>query len=97
MLCSSQMRSDSRSLVNLIAGIMFYCYGCFLYCDRDGIIMAYNLGIDIGIASVGFAGVNIDKNKILFSGVHIFEAAENPKDGSSLAVPRREKRGQRRI
>ncbi len=59
--------------------------------------MVYTLGIDIGIASVGFAGINIDKNEISFSGVHIFEAAENPKDGSSLAVPRREKRGMRRV
>lgn len=59
--------------------------------------MTYTLGIDIGIASVGFAGVSIDKNKILFCGTHIFEAAENPKDGASLAAPRREKRGLRRV
>ncbi|MCB9973317.1 MAG: type II CRISPR RNA-guided endonuclease Cas9 [Rhodospirillales bacterium] len=59
--------------------------------------MGYSLGIDIGIASVGFAGVDQDRRKILFSGVHIFEAAENPKDGSSLAAPRREKRGLRRV
>lgn len=59
--------------------------------------MTYNLGIDIGIASVGFAGVNIDSKQILFSGVRIFEAAENPKTGASLAAPRREKRGVRRV
>ena len=59
--------------------------------------MTYNLGIDIGIASVGFAGVDLVNHKILFCGSHIFEAAENPKDGSSLATPRREKRGQRRV
>ncbi|MGH1456568.1 MAG: type II CRISPR RNA-guided endonuclease Cas9 [Alphaproteobacteria bacterium] len=59
--------------------------------------MTYFLGIDIGIASVGFAGVNNDRKEILFSGVHIFEAAENPKDGASLAAPRREKRGMRRV
>lgn len=57
----------------------------------------YNLGIDIGIASIGFAGVDLENQKILFCGSHIFEAAENPKDGSSLAIPRREKRGQRRV
>jgi len=57
--------------------------------------MRYNLGIDIGIASVGFAGVG--DNSILFSGVHIFDVAENPKDGASLALPRREARGQRRV
>ncbi len=59
--------------------------------------MSYILGIDIGIASVGFAGVHLDQKKILFCGVHIFEAAENPKDGASLAAPRREKRGMRRV
>lgn len=59
--------------------------------------MAYTLGIDIGIASVGFAAVDLTDNKILTCGAHIFEAAENPKDGSSLAVPRREKRGLRRV
>ncbi len=59
--------------------------------------MNYTLGIDIGIASVGFAGVNVEQKKILFCGTHIFEAAENPKDGASLATPRREKRGMRRV
>ena len=51
--------------------------------------MIYNLGIDIGIASIGFAGVEKDKDdrlsNILFKGAHIFEAAENPKTGASLA------------
>lgn len=63
--------------------------------------MTYILGIDIGITSVGFAGVEIDQNEkpksIKFCGTHIFEAAENPKDGASLATPRREKRGMRRV
>ncbi len=59
--------------------------------------MTYILGIDIGIASLGFSGLSADKKNILFCGSHIFEAAENPKDGASLAEPRREKRGQRRV
>ena len=59
--------------------------------------MGYNLGIDIGIASIGFAGVDLNSKKILCCGAHIFEAAENPKDGASLATPRREKRGLRRV
>ena len=59
--------------------------------------MGYNLGIDIGIASVGFGAVDLANKKILCSGVHIFEAAENPKDGASLATPRREKRSLRRV
>ncbi len=59
--------------------------------------MTYVLGIDIGITSIGFSGISKDTEKILFCGSHIFEAAEDPKDGSSLAAPRREKRGQRRV
>ena len=63
--------------------------------------MPYNLGIDIGITSLGFAGVgfkpNLEPNGILFAGSHIFEAAEDPKTGSSLAEPRRNARGARRI
>lgn len=59
--------------------------------------MAYTLGIDIGIASLGYAGVSLADKHIVFSGVHIFEAAERPKDGASLAAPRREKRGLRRV
>jgi CRISPR-associated endonuclease Csn1 len=59
--------------------------------------MGYTLGIDIGIASVGFAGVSVKDQTILAAGVHIFEAAENPKTGASLAEPRRTKRGMRRV
>jgi len=58
--------------------------------------MAYNLGIDIGIASIGFAAVDLETQTILTSNVHIFEKAENPKTGASLAEPRRAARGQRR-
>lgn len=59
------------------------------------------LGLDIGIASVGWAVINYDKedatqNKIIKSGVRIFTQAEHPKDGSSLAMPRRLARGARR-
>jgi CRISPR-associated endonuclease Csn1 len=62
--------------------------------------MAYNLGIDIGITSVGFAGIEsaADHQKaLLFQGAHIFEAAEEAKTGASLAKTRREKRGVRRV
>ena len=59
------------------------------------------LGLDIGIASVGWAVIEYDKenrenNKIIKSGVRIFTQAEHPKDGSSLALPRRLARGARR-
>jgi CRISPR-associated endonuclease Csn1 len=57
----------------------------------------YALGLDIGIASIGVAGVAIDQQNILFAGVHLFDAAENPKNGASLAEPRRNKRGLRRV
>lgn len=59
------------------------------------------LGLDIGIASVGWAVIEYDKenrnnNKIIKSGVRIFTQAENPKNGKSLAEPRRLARSARR-
>lgn len=66
-------------------------------------------GFDLGIASIGWAVVDFDKEyfdhetgeviegQIIKSGVRCFPVAENPKDGSSLAAPRREKRLARRI
>ncbi len=59
--------------------------------------MDYILGLDVGIASTGFAGVSPENKRIDFTGVHIFDSAENPKDGSSLALPRRSARGLRRV
>ncbi len=65
-------------------------------------------GFDIGIASIGWAVLNFDNEKfdpitgelqegeIIGTGVRCFQGAENPKDGSSLAAPRREKRLARR-
>lgn len=62
--------------------------------------MNYSIGLDIGIASVGYAVIMLnDKDepcRIVRMGSRIFDAAENPKDGSSLAAPRRENRGMRR-
>lgn len=66
-------------------------------------------GFDLGIASIGWAVVEFDnenfdevtgeitEGKIVKSGVRCFPVAENPKDGSSLAKPRREKRLARRV
>ena len=59
------------------------------------------LGLDLGITSIGWALVNVDEkniqnNKIIDSGVRIFTIAEHPKDGKSLALPRREARSARR-
>lgn len=62
--------------------------------------MSYGIGLDIGITSVGFAVLELDgkdePKRIIKLGSRIFDAAENPKDGSSLAKPRREARGARR-
>ena len=54
------------------------------------------VGLDIGIASIGFAVVDLKAGTILSSGVHLFDAAEVPKTGASLAEPRRTKRLGRR-
>lgn len=62
--------------------------------------MKYSIGLDIGITSIGYAVMLLDGNdqpcRIMRMGSRIFDAAENPKDGSSLAAPRRENRGMRR-
>ncbi len=62
--------------------------------------MEYRLGLDIGMTSIGWAILEHDSEEspmgIIDLGVRIFDAAEHPKDGSALAVPRREARGSRR-
>lgn len=61
----------------------------------------YTLGLDIGIASVGWAvlrnGSDGEPYRIETLGVRIFDKAEVPKTGASLAVPRREARSSRRV
>ena len=59
------------------------------------------LGLDLGITSIGWAIVKTDdinrkNSEIVDSGVRIFTIAEHPKDGKSLALPRREARSARR-
>lgn len=62
--------------------------------------MNYRIGLDLGIASVGWAVIENNSNgepiRIVDLGSRIFDAAENPKDGSPLAKPRRDARGTRR-
>lgn len=62
--------------------------------------MKYSIGLDIGITSIGYAVMLLDDDdqpcRIMKMGSRIFDAAENSKDGSSLAAPRRENRGMRR-
>lgn len=49
----------------------------------------YSLGLDIGTSSVGWAVLDLDKERIHDLGVRIFERPEVPKTGKSLAEPRR--------
>jgi len=60
------------------------------------------LGIDLGIASLGWAVIEYDKeddtnNKIVDCGVRLFTAAETPKEKESPNKARREARGIRRV
>ena len=60
----------------------------------------YGIGLDIGIASVGWAVVALNENAepygLIRCGSRIFDKAEQPKTGESLAAPRREARSMRR-
>lgn len=62
--------------------------------------MAYKIGLDLGVGSVGWSVLRTDENglpiKIEALGSRVFDKAENPKDGSSLAKKRRDARGVRR-
>lgn len=62
--------------------------------------MKYSIGLDIGITSVGYAVMALREDdtpyRIVRLGSRIFDRAEQPKTGASLALPRREARGLRR-
>ncbi|PID33532.1 type II CRISPR RNA-guided endonuclease Cas9 [Candidatus Saccharibacteria bacterium] len=58
--------------------------------------LKYSLGLDIGTTSVGWAVIDLEKQRIHDLGVRIFERPENPKNGDSLAKPRRDARSTRR-
>ena len=62
--------------------------------------MRYAIGLDVGIESVGWSIVELSYEdspvRIVDLGVRIFDRAEQPKTGASLAAPRREARSQRR-
>ena len=63
-------------------------------------MLPYAIGLDIGISSVGWASVALDEEDkpcgIIGMGSRIFDAAEQPKTGDSLAAPRRAARSARR-
>lgn len=75
-------------------------YKRYKYFVKKGLNMKKRLGLDIGISSIGFGVVEYDdKNfvgKIIDAGVRIFTPAENSKNGSSLAQPRREAKSTRK-
>ena len=56
----------------------------------------YSLGLDIGTSSIGWAVLDLDKERIHDLGVRIFEQPEDPQNGDSLAKPRRDARSARR-
>jgi CRISPR-associated endonuclease Csn1 len=62
--------------------------------------MRYRLALDLGSTSLGWALIRLDANQqpcaVIKAGVRIFSDGRNPKDGSSLAVTRREARTMRR-
>lgn len=62
--------------------------------------MRYRLGLDIGSTSIGWCMMRLDADggpvAVIRLGVRIFSDGRNPKDGSSLAVTRREARQMRR-
>lgn len=62
--------------------------------------MRYRLALDLGSTSLGWAMVRLNTENepcaIIKAGVRIFSDGRNPKDGSSLAVSRREVRAMRR-
>ena len=62
--------------------------------------MKYRLALDLGTTSIGWALIRLNAenqpNAIIKAGVRIFSDGRNPKDGSSLAVTRRNARAMRR-
>ena len=64
--------------------------------------MRYRLALDLGSTSLGWAMIRLNQDEqpapiaIIKAGVRIFSNGRNPKDGSSLAVTRREARAMRR-
>ena len=64
--------------------------------------MRYRLALDLGSTSLGWAMIRLDAENppapvaVIKAGVRIFSDGRNPKDGSSLAVTRRDARSMRR-
>jgi CRISPR-associated endonuclease Csn1 len=62
--------------------------------------MRYRLALDLGSTSLGWAMVRLDARNapcaVIKAGVRLFSDGRNPKDGTSLAVTRRDARAMRR-
>ena len=62
--------------------------------------MRYRLALDLGSTSLGWAMLRLGPDNtavaVIKAGVRIFSDGRNPKDGSSLAVTRRDARAMRR-
>ena len=62
--------------------------------------MRYRLALDLGSTSLGWAMIRLNAENepcaVIKAGVRIFSDGRNPKDGTSLAVTRREARAMRR-
>jgi len=62
--------------------------------------MRYRLALDLGSTSLGWAMIRLNAENqpcaVIKAGVRIFSDGRNPKDGSSLAVTRRDARSMRR-
>ncbi len=64
--------------------------------------MRYGLALDLGSTSLGWAMIRLNSDNppapvaVIKAGVRIFSDGRNPKDGSSLAVTRRDARAMRR-
>ena len=58
--------------------------------------MSKIIGLDVGIASLGWCVIDTEQQSIEDAGVRIFTKAETPKTGASLAEPRRLARSARR-
>jgi CRISPR-associated endonuclease Csn1 len=62
--------------------------------------MRYRLALDLGATSLGWAMIRLNAENnpcaVIKAGVRIFSDGRNPKDGSSLAVTRRDARSMRR-
>ena len=64
--------------------------------DQSGLRPYLVLGLDLGIASLGWCLLDIRNQRVVDMGVHLWESVQEPKTKASLAATRRTARSQRR-